>query len=62
MKLTEKGDTVTLEITRGDWQNLLAAVGIAAGLAAQDTDKEMFRHWIDFANRLNAANPKVKRP
>jgi hypothetical protein len=54
MKLIENGPMVTLEMTRGDWQNLLAAVGIAAGVAAQDTDKEMFRHWIDFASRLNA--------
>jgi len=73
MKLTEKGDTVTLEMSRGDWENLLTATGIAAGVAAQDTDKKVFWHWIDFANRLNATNPrfaqyevpeefKVKRP
>lgn len=52
MKLTEKGETVTLEITRGDWENLKAAVNIAVGLAAQDSDRTVFGHWFDFANRL----------
>jgi alpha-L-fucosidase len=57
MKLTEKGDTVTLEMTRGDWENLLRAVGIAAGVSSHDPDKTVFWHWIDFANRLNADIP-----
>jgi len=58
MKLTEKGDTVTLEMTRGDYDNLLIAVGIAAGVSAHDPDKTVFWMWIDFANRLNATNPR----
>jgi hypothetical protein len=58
MKLTEKGDTVTLEMTRGDYHNLLVAVGIAAGVSWHDKDKTMFCHWINFANELNASNPR----
>jgi len=58
MKYTENGDTVTLEMTRGDYENLLVAVGIAAGVAHQDANKQHFWNWIDFANRLNAGNPR----
>ena len=53
MKYTEKGDTVTLEMTRGEYENLLLAMGIAAGSAS---DKKAFWRWIEFANRLNAGN------
>jgi hypothetical protein len=58
MKLTQIGDTITLEMTRGDWENLLVAVGIAAGVSSRDPDKTLFWHWIEFSNRLNATNPR----
>ena len=54
MKYTEKGDTITLEMSRGDYENLLLAMGIAAGAAS---DKKAFWTWIQFANRLCAGNP-----
>lgn len=57
MKLTEKGDTVTLEMSPGDYDNLLIAVTIAAGVSAHDPDKTVFQGWIDLANRLKAARP-----
>jgi len=61
MKLTENGDNVTLEMSRGDWDNLLVAVGIAAGVSSHDADKTAFWNWIDFANRLNATNPRFRQ-
>jgi peroxiredoxin family protein len=57
MKLTENGDKVTLEMARGDWDNLLIAVTIAAGVSAHDPDKTVFQGWIDLANRLKEARP-----
>ena len=58
MKYTENGDTVTLEMTRGEYEHLLLATGIATGVASRDTDKKTFWEWIDFANRLNTGNPR----
>ena len=54
MKYTEKDDTITLEMSRGDYNHLLLALGMAAGLAS---DKPTFWKWIEFTNRLNAGNP-----
>ena len=54
MTYSENGHTVTLEMTRGEYENLLLAMGIAAGSAS---DKKAFWRWIEFANRLNAGNP-----
>jgi hypothetical protein len=58
MTLTEKGDTVTLEMSRGDWHNLLRAVGIAVAVSSDDPDKTVCWHWIHFANELKATNPR----
>jgi hypothetical protein len=55
MKFTENGDTVTLEMSRADYGNLLIAMGIAAGSA---TDKKAFWRWMRFVNELNTGNPQ----
>lgn len=54
MMYSEKGDTVTLEMSRADYGNLLIAIGIAAGSAS---DKKAFWGWMQFVNQLNAGNP-----
>ena len=55
MKYTEKGDTVTLEMSRAEYSNLLIAIGIAAGSA---TDRQVFWGWMQFVNELNETNPQ----
>ena len=61
MTFTSNGENVTVEMTRDEWEMLLQAVGIAAGSALRPlTDAALFWKWIDFANRLNATNPRFK--
>jgi len=50
------GGQVTLVMSEGDYENLLLALGIAAG--ATGGDKRMFWRWIELVNRLNAGNPQ----
>jgi hypothetical protein len=57
MKYTEKGDTVTLEMSRADYGNLLLSIGIAAGTAS---DKKAFWGWMQFVNELNTGNPQFR--
>ena len=54
MSYSEKGDVITLEMSRADYNQLLIAMGMAAGLASE---RKFFWHWIDFANRMNTGNP-----
>jgi hypothetical protein len=53
MKYTEHGDTVTLEMSRAEYHNMLVAIGIAAGSA---TDRQAFWGWLQFLNELNEGN------
>lgn len=57
MTHTRKGDTVTLEMTVDDWENLLLMIGSAAG-SVYNHDKVLFWHWIRFANEINQGNPR----
>jgi hypothetical protein len=57
MKYTANGDTVTLEMTQGEYARLLVAIGIATGVTARDGDEKTVWSWVDFANRLNTGNP-----
>lgn len=55
------GDRVTLVMSRDDFDNLLLALGIAAGaMHAQD---EMRRFWflIALTNRINRDNPEFRQ-
>ncbi len=54
MKYIENGETVTLEMTRDDYGNLLIALGIATCSAR---DEKTQWAWIRFINELNAGNP-----
>lgn len=58
MTYSEKGDQVVLEMSREDFQRLVLLTGFAAGVASREGDKKTFWGWIDFANRLNATNPR----
>jgi hypothetical protein len=55
---SEKGETITLEISRSAYDHLLIMMGMAAGKAHRDPDKTLFWSWIDLVNRLNAGNQR----
>jgi len=57
---TENGDTVTLEMTRDDYDHLLLMLGAAAGRASQDRDKTTLWRYLDFTNRLLAGSPRFR--
>ena len=54
MSYSEKGDVITLEMSRADYNQLLIAMEMVAALASE---KKVLWHWIDFANRMNTGNP-----
>ena len=56
MKYTEKGDRVTLEMTRDDFGRLLQMMGAAVGTASRN-DPDLAAAWLEFVNRLNDGNP-----
>lgn len=58
MKYTENGDSITLEMSRAEYGNVLIAMGIAAGSA---TDRKAFWAWLEFLNELNEGNPQFVR-
>lgn len=58
MSYTENGDTITLQVSREDYDRLLLALGMAAACARRDLDESAFWSLIDLANRLNTGNPR----
>jgi len=58
MTYTRDGDRVTLEMTGEDFDRLIHLFGYAAGAATREEDKTLFYQWIQFANDLNATNPR----
>jgi len=58
MKYTEHGDTITLEMSRDDYEGLLLMLGFAAGAASRKGELHTYWRWIDFVNRLNDGNPR----
>jgi hypothetical protein len=58
MTYAENGDKVTLEMTRGDYGELIMLLGYKLGavLGAPHGQTE-FWGFLDFVNRLNATNP-----
>ena len=57
MKYTENSDTITLKMSRNDYDQLILILGYATGMASRTGDKWTFYAWIDFVNRLNTGNP-----
>jgi len=57
MTYTQDGESVTLEMTRDDFAQLLFAIGSAAGAASSEPDKRRFWSWLRFANEINSGNP-----
>ena len=55
MKYTENGDTITIQMSRLDYDTLLVMLGMATGVASRDA---LMWRCIDFVNRLNAGNPR----
>ena len=59
MMYRENGDTITIEMTRGDYEYLLWLLGVAGGIRA--VDPRRFWETVDFVNRLNAGNPRFRQ-
>jgi len=57
MTYTENADTITLEMTKAQYDQLLMMLGFAAGAAHKDVNETLFYHFIAFTNKLNATNP-----
>ncbi len=57
MGYKREGDTVTLTMTQDDYESVLLAMAIAAGVAMRDGAPERFRHYLELANRVNAGHP-----
>lgn len=73
MTYREVDDTVTLEMTRDDYEQLLHMLGFALGGAFRGRDdgqffrqtirqlsEPIFYRWVDFVNRLNTGNPRFQ--
>lgn len=58
MTYSENGDTITIEMSRDDYELLLLLLGIATGSCSRNPNRDMFWNSVDFVNRLNAANPR----
>lgn len=58
MKYSENGDSITIEMSRSDYDMMLVMLGMAAGVASRDTHKKNLWQFMDFVNRLNAGNPR----
>lgn len=56
MIYTEKGDSITIEMTRNDYEQLMLILGYACG-AASAKNPAIFYTWLAFVNDLNATNP-----
>jgi|KBSMisStandDraft_5_1062788.scaffolds.fasta_scaffold82830_6 hypothetical protein len=56
MTYSAEGDKITIEMSRDDYDLLTIMLGSALGSAFGD--KRLFYAWVDFANRLNAGNPR----
>ena len=58
---TRQGEKITLEFDNvKEYEELLMLVGYAAAAAQHSGDRKMYLRWLNFANRLNATNPKFK--
>lgn len=56
MTYTRKDDTSTLTMSQAEYETLLLMLAAAAG--NQIGDPVCFWRWIQFANKMNAGNPK----
>lgn len=57
MTYEQKGDRVTLEMTRNDYVRLMLMLGFACGGAHRQGNMQMFYSWLRFTNELNNGNP-----
>ena len=58
MTLTQDGERFTLEMETGDFAQLLMLIGYASGCAHKEGHLQLFYKWLQFANDLNATNPR----
>ncbi len=57
MTYSEKDGTITIEMSRSDYDMLLVILGRGAGVASRDSHKKNLWQFMDFVNRLNNGNP-----
>lgn len=57
MTYSQMGDKVTLEMTLGDYTQLLMMLGFALGARDAQEDRGGFYRWLAFVNDLNTGNP-----
>ncbi len=51
-----QGDDITLEMTVGDYEQLLMILGYAIGACSERSEQEFYL-WLKFVNELNTGNP-----
>jgi hypothetical protein len=61
MTYTHVGDKVTLEMTYGNYAELLLILGYATGAANHQGNIAGFWSFVEFANKLNRTNPDFKQ-
>jgi hypothetical protein len=59
MAYKREGDTITLAmtLTPGQWQELIFALGVAAGVHMKEGNDGMFRSLVQLVNEMNVGNP-----
>jgi hypothetical protein len=56
MTYRENGDTITIEMSRFDYNLLMMILGIASGRVAEN--EHQLWSVVEFTNRLNTGNPR----
>lgn len=57
MTYSQTGDKVSLEMTLGNYMQLLMILGFALGARQAQGDRPGFYRWLAFVNDLNTGNP-----
>ncbi len=58
MAFRREGDDIYLKLTADQYDMVLVALGMAAGLAARENHPKGYRCWLRVADEINEGNPQ----